>query len=153
MQDYDVLGESGRDAASAADGTGQSVDRRARPLSVRALEGMHIASFAFGLWASPKGMALMALPWLAGLLLATLAVTRLRLALVWLLYGALAIGVLIVLPMNAAFYYPRIVDNPWAIVRLAWIMALTTATLALLWAGPTTRWLRAGGGKLSKLVI
>lgn len=153
MQDYDSFGEGGSDAARSTHGTGQGVERRARPLTVRALEGVHIASFAFGLWVSPKGMALMALPWLAGLLLATLAVTRLRLALVWLLYGALAIGVLIVLPMNAAFYYSRIVDNPWAIARLAWIIALTTATLVLLWAGPTTRWLRAGGGKLSKLVI
>ncbi|WP_156500630.1 hypothetical protein [Croceicoccus bisphenolivorans] len=147
MKDDYLLGESGDDAG------GSLRDPSARPCSVKALEALHVASFGFGLWVSPPGMMLEALPWLAGLLLMTLAVSRLRLALVWLLYSACCIGFLIFVPINAAFYISRFDGNTWAVVRLVYMLALTGGTLALLWSRKTTDWLRAGGGKLSMLVM
>jgi len=117
------------------------------------LEALHIGAFSFGIWITPTGHVTEALPWLAVPLLAALAISRLRLALVWLLFSAFCIGFLFFVPVGAAFYLPRFEGDTMAVVRMVYALVVAGFTLFLLWSRKTTTWLRAGGGKLSMLVI
>ncbi|RVQ68841.1 hypothetical protein EKN06_01015 [Croceicoccus ponticola] len=106
-----------------------------------------------GLLISPKGMAIEALPWLCAMLLGALAVTRLRLALVWLLLTAICIGFVIFIPIGIASQSYRMVDNPGSWVRVAYVMIITGFSLFFLWRRETMIWMRESGGKLSMAVF
>ncbi|HEX2793995.1 MAG TPA: hypothetical protein VHN58_06150 [Croceicoccus sp.] len=106
-----------------------------------------------GLLLSPQGQAWDALPWLALMLLAALSISRLRLALVWLLATAVAIGFLIFVPIGVAFQATRLTDNPLAWLRVAYVLFVAAGSLFFLWRRDTMVWMREKGGRLSMAVF
>lgn len=106
-----------------------------------------------GLLLSPAGQVWDALPWLVLMLLAALAISRLRLALVWLLATAVAIGFLIFVPIGAAFQAMRLFDNPMAWLRVAYVLFVASGSLFFLWRRDTMVWMREKGGRLSMAVF
>lgn len=125
-----------------------------RPCCVRALEVVYLINFVVGLAVVPPSMMMSVVVWLGGALLAILAVSRFRLALAWLGMSACCIGFLIFIPVNAAFYLTRMEGDVLAIAAHFLLpLVIIGLTLMLLWSRKTTDWIRAGGGKLSMLVI
>ncbi len=132
---------------------GDAAAQAPRPCCVRVFEGLHLAALPMGLLVSPSGQAMHALPWLALMLMAALAITRLRLALVWLLATAIGIGFLIFIPIGVAFQAARLVDNPMSWLRIAYVLLVASASLFFLWRRDTMVWMREKGGRLSMAVF
>ena len=132
---------------------GTSPERAKRPCCMRVLEVLYAVNLVLGVAFAPAGMKMDAAVWLGAAMIAVLAISRLRMALVWLGMSACCIGFLIFIPVNAAFYITRMDGDPWAMARLALIFVVVAMTLKMLWSRKTTDWLRDSGSKLSMLVI
>ncbi len=120
---------------------------------MKVFERLHFGALPAGLLISPSGQAWDALPWLALMLLAALAITRLRLALVWLLATAVAIGFLIFVPIGVAFQSARLAEDPMSWLRIVYVLFVASASLFFLWRRDTMVWMREKGGRLSMAVF